>query len=208
MLLFKTGSGSQLFCLCPPLSSPSWTVHTAGCVEAGRGLIWARGAAHVMAGKGSEIAQGGRGGAEWCWGSLGHRPFGPSPMADSLGGSGENFWCRKLGTWVGVVEGPRPLSLSSCPQVPVRSPDPGFLPGKPADPCLTHSDNNPSCFPAPSGRCLLELGHLGSIAPACPGLRSAQVCGGQEERQQRQGRKPPSLPQLLPKALGCDSQGL
>lgn len=46
----------------------------------------------------------------------------PSPSAPHPGGSG---------AWVGIVEGLRPRSLSA--QMPVRSPEPGVPPGKPAD---------------------------------------------------------------------------
>lgn len=58
----------------------------------------------------------------WCWGTPGPFPFGPSPMADSLGGSGKNLGDRKLGVGTGFEEGPWPLSLSPHPQVPGAEP--------------------------------------------------------------------------------------
>ena len=67
----------------------------------------------MMAGKGSEIAQGRGGWSSWCWGRWGPPPFWPF----TYGGFSTGKWgVRKLGAGEGVTEGPRLLSFIPTPR--------------------------------------------------------------------------------------------
>lgn len=84
-----------------------------------------------------------------------------------------------------------PLGASLPQRSPwVQSPEAGFLPGKPAGHCFTHSENNiPSWFPAPSRRCLPQRTAESGGEAASPSLPPP----------------PPATKLLLP--LGSDLQG-
>lgn len=97
---------------------------------------------------------------------------------------------RKLG--VAVEPG-----LSLCPFA--LTPVSGFLPGKQAGHCFTHSQTTAlpgSWFPAPSGRWLRGARHLESSA-------ARQVCRGLERRAELSREQDASSPSLM----GCDMPG-
>lgn len=146
-----------------------------------------------------EVRLPGEGWGSWGWSSHGPLPLGPALMVGSLGGSGESVGGRKLGTRVGFMERPRPLSFSP------RPPGAGcgaqslvFCQGsQQAAVSHTQTTNSPSWFSTPAGRCLLEAGALGRQR-----LPAAEVGRGLEERPQRRGQKPPPPPPASPRSAG------
>lgn len=105
-----------------------------------------------------------QGGALWCRGRLGPLPFGPSPTADSLEGSGENVGqeARGMGGCCGGPEASLPEPLPQGADEELRA-------------CFSVREASRPLFPhtrtaallgtqLPSGWCLLGAGALGKKA--------------------------------------------
>lgn len=147
-----------------------------------------------------EVRLPGEGWGSWGWSSHGPFPLGPALMMGSLGGSGESVGGRKLGTRMGFMERPRPLSFSPRPQVPGAEPRAWFSAREASRPLfhtLRQQTALPGSQPLLGGACS-KLGHL--EGSACLPRRLAEVW--------RRGRKGGDksrlpLPQPLPAVLGC-----
>lgn len=191
----KSGAGrvgicQKPFALCRLSPCPHSRCPGPGCVPCrvcrGGGCSGARGEGQRVAGKGSEIAQAPGGVEQWVLVQPGPSPF----RAPHLQGCSRRKWgelrgagSRGRGWACGGLRASFPLP--PLPRWRGQSPEPGFLPGKPAGGCFTHSDSSrPSWFSTPSGRCLLEARRLEGGGEACRGL--------EERRRRRRKAASPS----------------